>query len=151
LVQLIQADYVLEVRAHTYRNSRNRDSDDACCDIGFFSCGQCDNQFIFCLRGSSTSNDGNPNNCPLGRYSTGEIGDDSFTFSSPIASGVPNPMTFSGSVWPVSGYFIESRSLNSCSAPYTSLIAIEIFCHDSIKWAQGLSYALCMSVHLEYT
>ena len=102
LFQLIQADYVLDVRAHTYQNSRHRDRNDDCCDIGFFSCGHCDNQFVFCLRGSSTSNDGNPNNCPLGRYSTGEIGDDSFTFSSPIVNGVPNPMTFSGSVWPVS-------------------------------------------------
>ena len=61
LVQLTQADYVLEVNAHTYQNSRSRDSNDACCDIGFFSCNQCDNQFIFCLRGSSTSNDGDPN------------------------------------------------------------------------------------------
>lgn len=97
------ADYTLEVRAFTYRNSRNRDSNGDCCDIGFFSCGGCDNQFVFCLRGSSTPNDGNPNNCPLGRYRTGDIGDDSFTFSTPnLASGVPNPMTFSGSVWPVS-------------------------------------------------
>ena len=118
-MQLIRADYVLEVRAHTYQNSRSRDSNDACCDIGFFSCGQCDNQFIFCLRGSSTSNDGNPNNCPLGRYSTGEIGDDSFTFGSPIASGVPNPMTFTGSVWPVSILlWSHDQCSAACSASY---------------------------------
>ena len=31
------------------------------------------------------------------------VGDDDFTFgSTSIASGVPNPMTFTGSVWPVS-------------------------------------------------
>ena len=97
--QLIEADYVLEVRAHTYQNSRNRDSSGSPCDVVF---SECENQFVFCLRESSTSNDGNPNNCPLGRYSTGEIGGDSFTFSSPIANGVPNPMTFNGNEWPVS-------------------------------------------------
>ena len=102
LVQLTQADYVLEVRAHTYENSGHRLSNGDCCDISLLECGECDNQFVFCLRGSSISNDGNTNNCPLGRYSTGEIGGDSFTFSTPIASGVPNPMTFNGSVWPVS-------------------------------------------------
>ena len=100
--QLSQADYILEIRAYTYQNSRHRDSNNDCCDFCLFCCGDCDNQFVFCLRGSSTSNDGDPNNCPLGRYSTGEIGDDSFIFSTPnLASGVPNPMTFAGSVWPV--------------------------------------------------
>ena len=54
-----------------------------------------------CENHLATSN-GNSNYCPLGRYSTGEIGDDSFTFRIPIASGVPNPMTFTGSVWPIS-------------------------------------------------
>ena len=103
LMQLVQADYILEVRAFTYQNNRNRDSNGDCCDFGVFSCGGCDNQFVFCLRDSLTPDDSNPNNCPLGRYETGEIGDDSFTFSTPnLASGVPNPMTFTGSVWPVS-------------------------------------------------
>ena len=97
--QLAQATYTLEVRAHSYRNSDHGESDGGCCD---FWCGQCDNMFVFCLRESSTADDGNPGNCPLGRYSTGDIGDDSFSFSTPIASGVPNPMTFTGSVWPVS-------------------------------------------------
>ena len=99
-MQLTQADYVLEVRAHSYKNSGHGDGSGACCDP---FCGICDNLFVFCLRESSTANDGNPNNCPLGRYNTMEyIEDDSFTFSSPIASGVPNPMIFTGSVWPVS-------------------------------------------------
>ena len=90
------------MKAHIYQNSRNRDSNGECCDIGFFTCDECDNQFVFCLRESSTSNDGNPDNCPLGRYSTEKIGGDSFTFGSPIANGVPNPMTFNGTEWPVS-------------------------------------------------
>ena len=94
---------MLEVRAHSYENIGNRghgDSDGGCCDP---VCGVCDNLFVFCLQESSTANDGGPNVCPLGRYNTvSSIEDDSFTFSSPIASGVPNPMTFNGSVWPVS-------------------------------------------------
>ena len=110
--QLIQADYMLEVQAHTYRNSDSRESSGDCCDRFFVCVGQCDNQFIFCLRESSTPNDGNPSNCPLGSYSTGEIGGDSFTFSSPIASGVPNPMTFTGSVWPVSKVDMRATYLN---------------------------------------
>ena len=104
LFQLSRATYTLEVRAHSYRNSDHEESDGGCCDPIFWYCGQCDNMFIFCLRGLSTANDGNPGNCPLGRYSTGDIGDDSFSFRTPIASGVPNPMTFTGSVWPVSHY-----------------------------------------------
>ena len=99
LVQLTQADYVLEVRAHTY--SGHRDSNSDCCDVP--GCGVCDKLFIFCLRGSSTANDGNSDNCPLGEYTTMlHIENDNFTFSSPIDSDVPNPMTFNGSVWPVS-------------------------------------------------
>ena len=104
-MQFGRASYVLEVRAYTYRNPDSDESDGGCCDGSFFgSClSECDNQFVFCLRGSSASNDGNTGNCPLGRYSTGDIGDDSFSFSTPnLASGVPNPMTFAGSVWPVS-------------------------------------------------
>ena len=131
LLQIIQADYVLEVRAHTYQNSGSRDRNGDCCDPVLFSCGQCDNQFIFCLRRSSVSNDGNPNNCPLGRYSTGEIGDDDFTFSSPIASGVPNPMTFNGSVWPVSWY-------------HTIIIILFIIVHDSSVCKDYYNYcSLC--------
>lgn len=95
---------MLEVRAHSYENigdSGHGDSSGGCCDPG---CGVCDNLFVFCLQELSTANDGDPINvCPLGRYNTvSSIEDDSFTFSSPIASGVPNPMTFNGSVWPVS-------------------------------------------------
>ena len=32
---------------------------------------------------------------------------DSFIISSPIFNGILNPMTFSGSKWPVSGYLME--------------------------------------------
>ena len=99
--QLTSGDYVLEIRAHTYRNRYHRQSNGRCCDRPF--CGQCENYFRFCLRSTGTSHDDNAGNCPLGRYTTGEVGDDDFSFgSTSIASGVPNPMTFTGSVWPVS-------------------------------------------------
>ena len=113
LVQLTQADYVLEVRAHTYTNSDHRDSNGDCCDPG---CGGCDNLFIFCLRRSSTANDGNSNNCPLDKYTTtSHIENDNFTFSSPIDSDVPNPMTFNGSVWPVSHTSkVEESGMDIC-------------------------------------
>ena len=104
-MQFGQASYVLEVRAYSYQNPESKHATGECCEtFAISNCeNQCENRFVFCLRGSSVSNDGNTGNCPLGRYSTGHIGDDSFSFSTPnLASGVPNPMTFTGSVWPVS-------------------------------------------------
>ena len=39
----------------------------------------------------------------MGSFSTGEIGDDSFSFgTSQIAGGVSNPMIFRGDIWRVS-------------------------------------------------
>ena len=106
----MEANYVLEVRAHTYQNSEHRDSGGQCCEsVSSFGCslvGDCDNIFTFCLRQSGTPNDDNPANCPLGSYDTVSAvdgGDDISFGGSSIAPGVPNPMTFTGSsVWPVS-------------------------------------------------
>ncbi len=63
-----------------------------------------DNRFRFCLQYSGTHHNGDTGNCPLGGYSTGEVGDDSFTFRNWISRrrGIPNPMMFAGAVWPVS-------------------------------------------------
>ena len=107
---------MLEIRAHSYQNSDHLERSGDCCDYAIFTdCGYCDNQFVFCLRGSSTSN-GNSNNCPLGSYSTeGYIEDDSFTFRSPSFNGVPNPMTFRGNVWPV----IKLIECRKCSMKLT--------------------------------
>lgn len=110
---MVTSDYLLEIRAHNYRNSLHRDSAGTCCEIiatsncdpWWCSGCECDNQFHFCLREANSPQDGNGGYCPLGSYSTGTVGDDSFNFgSTSIASGVPNPMTFHGSVWPVSPY-----------------------------------------------
>ena len=87
---------MLEINARNYYY----DQHDNRCDVDIFD--ECDNKFKFCLRGSGSARDGNTENCPLGYYSTGEIGDNNFTFGSEsIARGVPNPMTFTGTVWPV--------------------------------------------------
>lgn len=99
----MEADYVLEIRAHSYQNSGHSDSSvpgSLCDPLG----DDCDNRFTFCLRNAGTDEDDDATNCPLGRYSSSEIvGGDDFIFgSSQIASGVPNPMTFSGNFWPVS-------------------------------------------------
>lgn len=111
-LQMAEGTYRLEIRATSYSNPDHRDANGICCEIAGrtsgcdpWYCGHChcDNRFNFCLRRPGTSRDDNAGNCPLGSYSTGEIGDDSFNFGgSSIASGVPNPMPFSGSVWPVS-------------------------------------------------
>ena len=107
----LEATYTFEVRAINYANSQHKDSNGVCCELLRTSgctpwwCAhcECDNKFNFCLRNSGTARDDNVGNCPLGSYSTGEIGDDSFSFgSTSVASGVPNPMVFTGSVWRVS-------------------------------------------------
>ena len=106
-----EASYSLRVRAHRYWNSGHKLADGTCCDkTGSSSCDpfwctfcECDNRFTFCLRRFGANRDRNVQNCPLGSYSTGEIGDDGFSFgSSQIASGVSNPMIFRGDIWRVS-------------------------------------------------
>ena len=107
---------MFEARAHTYSNNGHRKSSGECCEIvdQTDSCApswcpncDCDNRFKFCLRRYGTAHDDNTGNCALGIYSTGMVGDDSFSFnSSHIASGVTNPMRFTGSQWPVSAMFV---------------------------------------------
>ena len=92
--------YLFEIRAVSHSNPGGRDSNGDNCDP--FFAGSCDTSFYFCLRRSGTRHDDDEHNCPLGSYSTGDIGGDSFRFGTTrIASGVPNPMTFRGSGWPV--------------------------------------------------
>ena len=107
----VSSSYTLYVRANSYSNSYNTVADGTCCNqFATSSCNywlclncQCNNYFTFCLRAYGASHDGNATLCPLGSYKTGDIGDDSFSFgSSSIDSGVPNPLVFTGNVWPVS-------------------------------------------------
>ncbi len=86
--------YTLYVRA-----VRHEKISSLCCDT--FNC-DCDNKFFFCLRPYGSSQDDNTGHCPLGSVKTGELADDTFNFRTPIQSGISNPMSFPGSVWPVS-------------------------------------------------
>ena len=98
--QTVESTYQLRVRAHHYQNSNSRLSDGSSCD-GFFG-GQCENRFKFCMRGHGASRDNNQNNCPRGYFTTGEVGDDFFSFGTyQIYDMVPNPMVFDGTIWEV--------------------------------------------------
>jgi hypothetical protein len=118
LLQKSEADYTLEVQAVSYSNPRHRVAGGRCCDrFDFNNCGDinfchycsCDNVFFFCLRRPGTDRDGETGNCPLGSYSLTEPMTDSFYFNTSIlGNGVPNPMLFQGSVWPVSTGFRNS-------------------------------------------
>ena len=59
---------MLEVKTYTYRNRDHRESNGECCDPIFWSCNDCDNIFIFCIRDANNRDD-NADNCPLGRDS----------------------------------------------------------------------------------
>ncbi len=112
-LQVVCGGYVLEIGARNYRNKYHKESSGHCCELYQTSncdpwwcthC-HCDNRFRFCLRYLQTRRDGNTGNCPLGGYSTRYVGGDSFTFSNWIPSTyrhIPNPMRFTGGVWPVS-------------------------------------------------
>lgn len=101
----------MEVRAVSYSNPEHRASSGRCCELFRFNrctnhychfC-DCDNRFFFCLRGPTTGQDRNTGNCPLGSYSVEGLESDSFTFDTPsLTAGVPNPLLFPGSIWPVS-------------------------------------------------
>ena len=96
------------MRAHRYSNSESTVSDGSSCDS--FLGGQCENRFKFCMREYGASRNGNQNNCPLGSFTTGEVGDDNFSFGThQIDDGVPNPMIFPHNddhTWEVSIYLM---------------------------------------------
>jgi len=107
----VEGTYTLQVRAHTYRNSVYKDAAGYCCEIyRRYSCNpwwcgscRCDNRFNFCVRNYGTRQDNNAGNCPLGSMRTGVVynNNDYFNFPSRMG-GVSNPMSFTGSSWPVS-------------------------------------------------
>ena len=71
--------------------------DDHLCDSS------CDNRFKFCADSSSSMS--SDSECSWGSYQTVKLGSNDITFDTPIDSsrGIPNPMKFTGSRWPVSG------------------------------------------------
>ena len=117
LLQLapVESTYTLQVRAQTYRNQYSKDSRGYCCESYSRSncvpwwCGsscRCDNRFNFCLRSYGTRQDNNANNCPLGSRRTSVVYSNNDYFNFPTRmGGVTNPMSFTGSSWPVSSGF----------------------------------------------
>ena len=92
---------MLEIELLSYNNPNSTRSNGQCCD-GMMrdntgSCkDKCDNDFIFCLRGSSDSV------CTYGSYETGLVAmDDTLIFGNTIGENtVPNPLIFNGTEWP---------------------------------------------------
>lgn len=99
-----EGSYHLRVRAVSW-SGNGQDANGECCDSSFFGVclDDCEYYFIFCKRphGYDTSSE----ECPGGRYQTGDLGGNSVIFESPIDSGVPNPLAFTGMTrWPVSDH-----------------------------------------------
>lgn len=105
----ICADYQFELQLLRYQNPSHRlAASERCCDsdLGLIHCrDHCDNTFWLCL--SHPGQD----DCSFGQLSTGAVYvsdpnlSDIITFSSGgsyIASGVQNPLVFTGRDWPVS-------------------------------------------------
>ena len=88
---MLQSDcWIFDVQLLTYNNPTSRRSSTLCCDSG---CGDCDNDFDFCLRGTGSSN------CIYGSYRTGLVAenDDSLTFGDIIGiNSISNPLIFNG-------------------------------------------------------
>lgn len=107
----MKADYRLEVTAHDYSNPDGVTSNGYCCERTryqpphCYTHDTCDSIFTFCLRNLYTPHDGNPVNCPLGRFQTrDEFGENYIIFDASFIErpGIPNPLVFTGSIWPVS-------------------------------------------------
>jgi len=103
--------YTFEVQVLSYKNPTSQRVDrtrSRCCDgMGDTNCNnQCDNIFVFCLRNSVHSQSDITENCPLGLNKTNQFeNSDTIVFSPPFIdeeAGVPNPLVFTGDVWPVS-------------------------------------------------
>ena len=73
---IVKGDYLLEIKAHRYENDDHHvGAGGGCCEVTGSTCipfwcytCECDNLFVFCLRNSDHDEDGDENDCPLGRY-----------------------------------------------------------------------------------
>ena len=95
-------DWTLFVRADCWQGTGDDAAGASCDPFGF---GDCDPQFVFCLRpyGHAGTNE---DDCPLGRVETGEFDSgDAFCFGNSYIdqpANVPNPIVFSnGGAYPV--------------------------------------------------
>ena len=109
-MQFANATYTFEAELHLYSNTESELSNGDPCDticIGDFC--KCDNQFTFCLRPfSSGSENTDIDDCTLGGSKTTMVFQNSdgssFDEVSDLGNGVPNPVEYAGSSWPVSLY-----------------------------------------------
>ena len=133
-MQTSEGSYRLRMRAVSW-SGNGRDANGECCECcPLLGCiDNCDNYFIFCKRphGYDTSSE----ECPGGSYQTGDLGGDNVTFSSPIDSGVPNPLVFTGTSWPVSDHAAVPGGCH-----------MHIQCYPHIHITIGFISALCESV-----
>lgn len=114
-VSYVNADYIVQVRTHSYSNPTNwcyacriDDEDDeyGCCDT--FSQTQCsgdqlcENQFYYCLRPFGSVGD----ECTGGRMSTFNNNDEDIDFTQSVVLGLPNPLPLASTSlrWNVSRY-----------------------------------------------
>ena len=99
--------YTFEARLHLYSNPEWKNGNGDPCDtlcVGDFC--KCDNQFTFCLRPLSSSQDTDAEHCTLGASKTTSVfrNSDGKSFDNVVdlGNGVPNPVLYTGNVWPVS-------------------------------------------------
>lgn len=107
LLQLAAAGYVFEAMVHSYSNPHSQARFLPCDLFCFFgSVCQCDNQFTFCLRNENGSRSTNVDFCSLGDAQQTQFFDNSdnmnFEMLDTLGNSVPNPLFFTGDIWPVS-------------------------------------------------
>ncbi len=93
-VQVVTADYQLEVRLVSYRNPDHRKSDGSPCDKILASSEEdpCDNSFSFEIK---TVDNGWEQPQEIGRYRN----NDNITFGDTLRGGRANPLVFTGVRW----------------------------------------------------
>lgn len=107
LLQITAAGYVFEAMVHSYSNPHSQARFLPCDLLCFFgSACQCDNQFTFCLRNENGSRSTNVDFCSLGDAQQTQFFDNSdnmnFEMLDTLGNSVPNPLVFTGDIWPVS-------------------------------------------------
>ena len=88
-----------------------------CCDVddtpkNGICDNECDNYFWLCVQPYDTVRSGV---CPFGVYTTSVVGGDDIDFQpymeTELSPGVPNPLIFNGTVWPMVSHTIHAYVL----------------------------------------
>lgn len=104
--RLTCGDWTLFVRADCWEGTGDVDSGSSCEPLFDDGLGDCDPQFLFCLRPYATAGS-DTEDCPLGDVETGEFDNgDAFCFGDSYideSANVPNPIAFNNDgTYPVS-------------------------------------------------